>query len=629
MTSLLNKLSLPDDLKDLSAKQLEQVAEEVRQIIIDVTSKNGGHLASSLGVVELSVAMHAIFNSPIDKIIWDVGHQAYAHKILTGRLDRFGTLRKYKGLSGFPNIDESEHDHFTVGHASTSISQALGLVRARDLAGEDYGVVAVIGDAAVSGGLAFEGVNNVNELNSNLIVLLNDNEMSISRSVGAISNYLTAVRTSDLYVELRNRVEKVVKRIPRLGTPLFKGAQRLKDRTRQIVMDFKVDIIFEELGFKYFGPIDGHNIPLLMSTLHHARDIKRPTLIHILTKKGKGYTHAEDDPTKFHGAAPYYIQNGKVRKNGTGLSYTGVFGKTIAYLGEEDQKIVAITAAMIDGTGLNEFAEKFPKRFFDVGIAEEHAVTFGGGLARGGLKPVIAIYSTFLQRAYDEIIHDVCLQRLPVVFAIDRAGIVGEDGATHNGSFDIAYLRSIPNLVVMAPKDGGELQDMLYTATKYPGPISLRYPRAASYMHQLNRRPQEIEIGRAEPVYGQAEGKSKINALIIAIGSMVYPSVQAAKLLENDGLKACVVNARFVKPLDKNLILELAQKARVIFTVEEGTLNGGFGSAVMELLQDEGINIPVKRIGLPDEFIEHGSREQILDLYGLSEEKIYQRVKCL
>ncbi|MFC1496741.1 1-deoxy-D-xylulose-5-phosphate synthase [Candidatus Margulisiibacteriota bacterium] len=624
MSKLLDKLKLPEALKELSAKQLNQVANEVRGKIISVTSKTGGHLASSLGAVELTVALHATLATPKDKIVWDVGHQAYAHKILTGRIDRFDTVRQYKGLSGFPNVNESEHDHFTVGHASTSISQALGLVRARDYLKEDYSVVAVIGDAAVSGGLAFEGVNNVSGLKSNLVVVLNDNEMSISKNVGSLSNYLTAVRTSNFYVDIIGRIERVVKRIP-LGTPLFEAAKKLKDRTRQIVMDFKVDVIFEELGFKYFGPIDGHNIPLLISTLHHAKEINGPVLIHILTKKGKGYTHAEDDPTRFHGAAPYHVKNGKVRKNGSGLSYTAVFGKTLTKIAEKNKKVTAITAAMIDGTGLTEFSEKYPERFFDVGIAEEHAITFAGGLAKGGLKPVAAIYSTFLQRAYDQIIHDVCLQNLPVVFALDRAGIVGEDGATHNGIFDMAYLRTIPNLTVMAPKDENEFQHMLYTATEHAGPISLRYPRGKGQGIELDMEFRKINIGEAE-IFFKSE-LSKTNICIIAIGSMVYPVVEAAKRLNKDGISVTVINARFVKPLDKKLILKEAKNNNYIVTVEEGTLEGGFGSAVIGLLQDE--KVPIKRIGLPDEFIEHGGREQMLDIYGLTAEKIYQTIACL
>jgi len=626
MTSLLNTIKLPETLRELSLEQLENVAHEVRQKIIEVTAKNGGHVAPSLGAVDLAVALHATFESPNDKILWDVGHQAYAHKILTGRLSRFHTLRQYKGLSGFPNIHESPHDQFTVGHASTSISQALGMVKARDLLGEKHTVVAVIGDASISGGLAFEGINNVDGLKSNMIVILNDNEMSISKSVGAFSNYLTAVRTSDLYVDLRNRIENVVKRIPRIGVPLFLAARKLKDRTRHIVMDFKVDVIFEELGFKYFGPIDGHNIPLLMSTLHHAKDIEGPVLVHILTKKGKGYAPAEKDPSRFHGTGPFDIATGKPLNKKNGLSYTAVFGKTIAKIAEKNNKIVGITAAMIDGTGLEEFAGKFPQRFFDVGIAEEHAVTFAGAMARGGFRPVAAIYSSFFQRAFDEIIHDVCLQKLPVVFCLDRAGIVGEDGATHNGIFDIAFLRAIPELVMMAPKDENELQNMLYTAVLHDGPISIRYPRGSGPGAKLKNEFRKLEIGKGEVVYRSEIKDPKSELCIISIGSMVHTSVEAAKLLEKKRISAKVINARFIKPLDKDLILKEIVSAGKIITVEEGIADGGFGSAVLEMLQNEKSNVPVQRIGLPCTFIEHGKRDEMLEHYGLSAEGICDQI---
>lgn len=606
MPTLLDKIKLPETLRELSTKQLEQIAADIRHKIIEVTSRTGGHVASSLGAVELAVSLHATFESPRDKILWDVGHQAYAHKILTGRLDSFSTLRQESGISGFPNASESPHDIFTVGHASTSISQALGLVKARDLSGDNYRVVAVIGDGSISGGLAFEGVNNVDGLNSNMIVILNDNEMSISKNVGAISNYLTQISTSDTYIDLRNRIEKLVKRIPRVGVPLFEAAKKLKDRTKHIVVSFKVDVIFEELGFKYFGPIDGHNIPLIMSTLHHAKEVTGPVMIHIMTKKGKGYPPAEKDPTRFHGTGPFDIATGKPLNGNGKPTYTSVFGRAMAKLAETEPKIVGITAAMIDGTGLEEFAQKFPERFFDVGIAEEHAVTFAGALAKGGYKPVVAIYSTFLQRAYDEIIHDVCLQNLPVVFAIDRAGIVGEDGATHNGIFDIAYLRCLPNMTVIAPSDDLELEEMLEYAVKHNGPIAIRYPRGTAQPAKRKSSP--------EPQGAQVA--------IIAVGSMVYPAREAAQKSGN----ARVTNAKFVKPLDKDLILNAVKGAKQVVTVEEGVLDGGFGSAVAELLIDEKINIPILRLGLPSRFIEHGKRDQMLEKYGLTAENIAKRI---
>jgi 1-deoxy-D-xylulose-5-phosphate synthase len=602
MPTLLDKIKLPETLRELSAKQLEQIAAEVRSKIIDVTSRTGGHVASSLGAVELAVSLHAAFESPTDKIIWDVGHQAYAHKILTGRLDKFETLRQRGGLSGFPNAEESPHDLFTVGHASTSISQALGLVKARDLQGEKHSVVAVIGDGSLSGGLSFEGVNNVDGLNSNMIVILNDNEMSISKNVGAISSYLTQVSTSDAYVELRNRIEKLVKKVPRVGMPLFEAARRLKDRTKHIVVSFKVDVIFEELGFKYFGPIDGHNIPLIISTLHHAKEIQGPVLIHVLTKKGKGYPPAEKEPTRFHGIGAFDRATGASLNGRDKQTYTSVFGKTMVKLAPAHPEMVAVTAAMIDGTGLEEFAKKYPARFFDVGIAEEHAVTFAGALARGGRRPVVAIYATFLQRAYDEIIHDVCLQNLPVVFAIDRAGIVGEDGATHNGIFDIASLRILPNLTLLAPSDDAELAEMLAYAVKQPGPVAIRYPRG----------PVPPASSKSSPAH------KKANTVVLAVGSMVQPAREAAHALHNIN----VVNAGFIKPLDKKLIMDAVKGAERIITVEEGVLDGGFGSAIMGLLNDENIRIPVKRLGLPSKFIEHGKREEILAAYGLSAEGI-------
>lgn len=625
MSRIIDEIKLPEALKRLSSKQLEQVASEVRSLIIDITAKTGGHVASSLGAVELTVALHATFESPNDRILWDVGHQAYAHKILTGRKDQFSTLRQLRGISGFPNAVESPHDIFTVGHASTSISQALGLAHARDLNNEKHSVVSIIGDGSLSGGLAFEGMNNAAALKSNMIVILNDNAMSISKNVGALSNYLTAVKTSNFYTDLRERIEKVVKRLPK-GEPLFEAVKKLKDRTRHIVMSFKVDVIFEELGFTYYGPIDGHNIPLLMSTLHHAKEVPGPVLIHILTKKGKGYKPAEADPTRFHGIGSYDVATGKpVNGNGKTPAYTEVFGQTVVKLGENDKRIAAVTAAMIDGTGLEEFAKRFPKRFFDVGIAEEHAVTFAGALARGGLKPVVAIYSTFLQRAFDEICHDVCLQNVPVTFAIDRAGIVGEDGATHNGLFDIAYLRAMPNLIMMAPKDENELQHMLFTAFNQNGPVSIRYPRGSGPGAALDDEFKEIEIGKSEIVYKSRVASHGVQVLVIAIGSMVYPSIEAAKLLEKEGVAVKVINARFIKPLDKSLILKAAEDADLVVTVEEGVADGGFGSAVVDLLAAENINKKVVRLGMPDKFIEHGKREEILAKYGLTAEGIFKK----
>ncbi len=627
MSEYLKKFIFPEALKELSSSQLDLVAREIRKKIIQVGSRIGGHIASSLGAVELSVALHATFNSPQDKLVWDVGHQAYAHKILTGRLSGFDSIRQMGGLSGFPNKDESPHDPFTVGHASNSISCALGLVKARDLQNEKHFIVAILGDGSFSGGLAWEAINNASTLKTNFIIVLNDNEMSISKNVGALATYLTQITTSPLYNTARDRIEQVIEKIPKIGVPMVHAAERLKDRTKHLIMDIKMNVLFEELGYKYFGPIDGHNIPLLMSTLSYAKEVQRPVLIHVLTKKGKGLQAAENDPTAFHSAVPFDPETGDIIEKKGFPSYTSIFGRTLVELAKKDQSICAITAAMPDGTGLENFAKEFPSRFFDVGIAEEHAVSFAAGLARGGLKPIVAIYSTFLQRSFDQIIHDVCLQNLPVVFAIDRAGIVGEDGATHNGVFDLAYMRQVPNMVVMAPKDENELQHMLYTATKHNGPISIRYPRGSGYGVKLDRELKEIEIGKSELVSKFEIRNSKLGICIIAIGTMVDTALEAAKLLEKENIGVKVINARFVKPLDKELILKESEGCNLIVTLEEGVLSGGFGSAVFELFSENNVKIPLKCLGLPDKFLEHGPRPKILEMCGLSVDKIMETVR--
>jgi 1-deoxy-D-xylulose-5-phosphate synthase len=615
---LIDNLTLPGDLKKLNKQELDKVASEVRGKIVDVISKVGGHLSSSLGSVELSVALHATFDSPRDKIVWDVGHQTYAHKILTGRLSKFDTIRQRGGLSGFPKRGESPHDTFSVGHASTSISQALGIAGARDLSGEDFSVIAVIGDGSLSGGLALEGINNTLNLNSNLIVILNDNEMSISKPVGAVSNYLTKVRTSNLYAGTKERIEGLIGKIPRIGEPMVKSVERLKNRVKHFIVDFKFGVIFEELGFKYFGPIDGHDIPILMSTLHYARDVKGPVLIHIITKKGKGYEPAEGAPTKFHGTSPFDKKAGDQEKR-EGETFTSVFGRSIARLAESNKKIVGITAAMAGGTGLEEFSRRFPGRFYDVGIAEEHAISFASGFAAQGYRPVAAIYSTFLQRAYDQIIHDVCLNNLPVVFAIDRAGVVGEDGPTHHGVFDIAYLRSIPNLTVLAPADGSDLEGMLSFAFEREGPVAIRYPKGKTTDGASKR---EIVLGRGKLTYSSNVESPKKKVLIVSIGSMVYPSVEAAKLIESDGFGSTVINGRFVKPLDEKLILESAEGRDLVVTVEEGALRGGFGSAILELFEENGVDARTKCLGIPDKFVCHGKREGLLKEFGLDPDGI-------
>ncbi len=617
---LLEKLDLPSSLKKLSCEDLEKLAREIRERIIRVVSENGGHLSSNLGSVELAIALHTVYDSPSDKIIWDVGHQSYAHKILTGRNREFDSLRQYEGISGYPNPEESPHDVFMTGHAGTSISSALGLAKARDLSGQGHKIVAVIGDGSLSGGISLEAVNNAMHLNSNLVVVLNDNEMSISKNVGGLSEYFTGIRMNPIYTGTKERIENMVKKIPKIGVPLFHLAEKIKNRFKNFIIDFQAEVIVEELGLQYLGPIDGHNTTLLMSALSFAREAKKPILLHVITKKGKGYAPAEKDPTKYHGASPFYIETGEFKASSP-RTYSDVFGRTMAELAETDEKIVAVTAAMLEGTGLDEFTKKFPERFFDVGIAEEHAVVFAGGLAKGGFKPVVAIYSTFLQRSYDEIFHDICLQNLPVVFCLDRSGIVGDDGPTHNGVFDMAYLRHLPNMVLMAPKDESELKNMLYTSLSHNGPIAVRYPRSKVVGVEMDAEIKKIETGKGEMVY-KSEFQNPKRVLLIAIGSMVYPSIDAAKNLEAQGFSAAVINARFVKPIDKKLIISEARKADLVITVEEGCLQGGFGSAVLELLEGEKISVPVKRIGLPDKFIESGKRDFILDKYGLSAKTI-------
>ncbi len=617
---LLDKIELPSSLKKLSCEELEKLAGEIRERIINVVSLNGGHLSSNLGSVELAIALHTVYDSPTDKIIWDVGHQSYAHKILTGRNKDFDSLRKYEGISGYPNPEESPHDVFMTGHAGTSISSAIGLATARDLNGETHKIVAVIGDGSLSGGLSLEAVNNAMNLKSNLVVVLNDNEMSISKNVGGLSEYFTGIRMNPIYTGTKDRVEKMVKRIPKIGVPLFHLAEKIKNRLKNFIIDFQTEVIVEELGFQYLGPIDGHNTTLLMSALSFAKEIKKPMLVHVITKKGKGYDPAEKDPTKYHGTVPFYVETGEFRSESFG-TYSDIFGKTMVDLSERDEKIVAVTAAMLEGTGLDEFTKKFPSRFFDVGIAEEHAVVFAGGLAKGGMKPVVAIYSTFLQRSYDEIFHDVCLQNLPVIFSIDRAGIVGDDGPTHNGVFDMAYLRHLPNMVLMAPKDEKELRQMLCTAVDHKGPIAVRYPRSKVIGLGVQERFDKLDIGKGEVVHSSSVANGK-KILLIAIGSMVHPCIEAAQELERQGLSLTVINARFVKPLDKELIKTKAKNSDIVVTAEEGCLQGGFGSAILELFEDEGISVPVKRIGLPDSFIEAGKRDFILDKYGLSAKAI-------
>jgi len=612
---MIEEISDPADIKSLSLGELQKLAKELREIIIERVAINGGHLASSLGAVELAIALHYVFDSPDDKIIWDVGHQAYAHKLLTGRFKMFHTLRRHGGLSGFPRMKESPHDPFGTGHSSTSISAAIGMIEARDHKRRTFKVIPVIGDGAMTAGLAFEGLNHAGHLRKDIMVVLNDNEMSISPNVGALSTYLRRMMTGDLYTRFKKETKLFLEKIPKVGDPMLKIAHRAEGTVKGL---FAPGILFEELGFEYVGPIDGHRIDLLVETFRRFRDFPSPVLIHVITKKGKGYPPAEKNPSMFHGIGPFDIDTGRPRLSARTPSYSEVFGECMVELAEEDKRIVAITAAMTEGTGLTEFARRFPKRFYDVGIAEPHAVTFAAGLATQGMRPVVAIYSTFLQRAYDEIIHDVCLQGLPVVFAIDRAGIVGEDGPTHNGAFDLSFLRHIPNMVVMAPKDGNELMGMLRTALTHNGPCAIRYPRGMAPRPKGDEGPEGISIGRAELL---KEGR---DILIIAIGSMVIPSLTASEILEREGISACVVNARFAKPLDIELIGHLTKDIRHVLTVEENALLGGFGSAVLETLNMHGImDVRVRMLGIPDMFIEQGQqsllrRELSLDPEGIA-----------
>ena len=607
---LLNTINSPEDVKKLSEQQLEQLAQEIRQFMISVISKTGGHLAPNLGVVELTLALHRVFSTPTDKLVFDVGHQAYVHKIITGRREQFPTLRQYGGLSGFPKRSESEHDAFGTGHSSTSISAALGMAVARDLQGEDYDVVAVIGDGSMTGGMAFEGLNNAGDLHKRMIVVLNDNEMSISKNVGAMSEYLYQLRTGETYNKIKSDIEGWLKNME-FGTDVLKAIRRLKGSVKYLMVPSS---IFEELGYTYLGPIDGHDLNALQDVFHAAKKIDGPVLVHVLTKKGKGYAPAEESPNKFHGTGPYELETGKKIANPNApITYTEVFGNTLTDMAKEDKKIVGITAAMPDGTGLSTFAKAHPDRFFDVGIAEQHAVTAAAGMAAAGLKPVAAIYSTFMQRAYDSVLHDICMQNLHVTMCLDRAGLVGDDGFTHHGVFDYAYLRSMPNMTIMAPKDENELRHMLKTALDFNGPVSVRYPRGSGLGVDISGPMEDLPIGKAEVL------KEGFDLCFWAIGSMVKPALDAAELLAKEGISAGVVNMRFAKPLDTELLKAHAQRYGKIITLEEGVLAGGVGSAVLEYLNQEELldKCRVLTLGIPDEFILHGDKALLFKDIGL------------
>lgn len=609
----LSKIDSPQDLKKLSYNELTKLAEEIRQEMIDVVSVNGGHLAPNLGVVELTIALHKVFDSPEDKIVWDVGHQTYVHKLLTGRKDNFSTIRQYHGLAGFPKRTESVHDCFDTGHSSTSISAALGFAQARDINNDDYHVVAVIGDGAMSGGMAYEALNHAGNSDSNLIVVLNDNEMFISPNVGAMSSYLNKIRTAPLYDKKKKDLEHFLKNIPGIGSTVVKAAGKAKDGIKYFLVP---GMLFEELGLTYLGPINGHDIPALERVLTQAKQKRGPVLVHVVTCKGKGYEPARKNPDIFHGIGPFNKETGEVYKKEGPPTYTQVFGQTVCELAEEDEKIVAVTAAMGNGTGLNGFGKRFPRRFFDVGIAEQHAVTFAAALALSGLKPVISMYSTFYQRAYDQVLHDICLQNAKVVLAVDRAGIVGEDGPTHHGIFDISFFRAIPNLTLMAPKDENELRHMIYSAFAYDNPVAIRYPRSSGFGVEMDKEYSKIEKGKAELL---RDGE---DLTIIGYGTVTYKCLEAAQELQLRGIKAGVINLRFINPIDSELVLSQAKKTGKIITVEDHILSGGMGSTVLELLESNGYQeIEVQRIGYTN-YVEHGSIPMLHKEYGISSKRI-------
>ncbi len=620
METLLSRIQSPQQLRELDRKLLPQLARELREQIVKTVAANGGHLASSLGVVELTIALHRVFKSPDDRIIWDVGHQAYAHKLLTGRQQEFSTLRQWKGLSGFPKRKESIHDIFDVGHSSTSVSAALGMAAAGDILASDDRIVAVIGDGSLTAGMAFEALNHAGHLKQKLVVVLNDNEMSISRNVGALSSFMSRKMTSDTFIRFKKDTEYLLSHIPGIGRDLVGIAKRAEESLKSFMTP---GMLFEGFGFDYFGPLDGHNMDELAETLHNVAQIKGPVLLHIVTKKGRGYEPAEKNPPKFHGIGPFDALTGEIAPAAPDAppSYTEVFGQTLIQLARDDERIVAITAAMAEGTGLKPFSEAYPDRFYDVGIAEQHAVTFAAGLATRGLRPVVAIYSTFMQRAYDQVLHDVCMQNLPVAFALDRGGLVGADGPTHHGAFDLSFLRSIPNMILAAPRDEHELQRLMKTALSVDGPFAYRYPRGKGTGVSTTGTITPIPVGEAELLREGSDG------LIIAVGSMVRQALTAADVLAGEGVELSVLDARFIKPLDRDRILSLAGSVPFVMTVEENALQGGFGAAVLELFSDVGLQVPVVRLGIPDTFIEQGSQAQLYESLGLNADHIINRIR--
>ena len=621
LSNVLSQVNLPNDLKKLNIKEKEQLAKEIRREIVDIVSQTGGHLASNLGITELTIALHSVFNTPKDKIVWDVGHQTYVHKILTGRKDKMNTLRQLNGIAGFPKTKESEYDTFDTGHSSTSISIALGMARARDLQGEDNHVIAVIGDGALTGGMALEALDDAGNSKTRLIVVLNDNEMSISKNVGGISRFLTKIRTKKFYKRSNNSIRKVLEKIPKFGPFVIKLARKIKYSIKQLILP---NMFFEDLGFKYLGPVDGHDIERVEWILNLAKkEQEQPVLVHIITKKGKGYKPAEENPDKFHATSSFDIETGKTKKEKQ-KDYSKVFGDKLVKLAKENEKIVAITAAMSDGTGLKEFKNKYPERFFDVGIAEQHALGMAAGMAKEGFIPVVPIYSSFYQRAFDQVIHDICLQNLPVVMCVDRAGIVGQDGETHQGIFDLSFFSMIPNITIMAPKDFKELEQMLEYAINLKAPVVIRYPRGAESTQIKFEKHEEINKGKAEIL------KEGNDITIIAIGRMVEKSVKIANVLKQEGKSVEVINARFLKPLDKNTILNSINKTKRVITIEDNILTGGLATHVEKLLvENEVQEIKFQSYGWKDEFIKHGKVEELETLYGLNVENIIEKAKEL
>jgi 1-deoxy-D-xylulose-5-phosphate synthase len=618
--SILKTIHSPADLKRLKPAQFPKLCQELREQIIGAVSSVGGHLASNLGVVELTVALHYLMDTPHDKIVWDTSNQAYAHKLLTGRREQFHTLRQYGGLSGFCKREESVYDTFNAGHAGTGVSAAYGMVEARDQQNLKHKVVCVVGDGAMTAGMTLEGLHHAGGLGKDFIVILNDNQMSISKNVGAISSYLNRTFTGEFFTKMREETSQLLRKIPHIGYDVEKLARRAEELAKGAILP---GLLFEELGFRYAGPIDGHNFEHLLPTLENVLKMKGPVLLHVITKKGLGYEPAEKNPVWFHACPPFVRETGAPAKKAMRPSYTQIAIESLVQLAREDERIVAITAAMCEGTGLNAFEKEFPERLYDVGIAEQHAVTFAAGLAAQGMRPVVAMYATFLQRAYDQVVHDVATQNLPVTFCVDRGGLVAEDGTTHHGAFDYAYLRHMPNMVVMAPKDENELQHMLKTALTYEGPASVRYPRGVSLGVPMDRELKELPIGKGELVLDGTD------VAIVAVGVSVWPAVKAAEQLNEEGLSTAVINARFVKPLDQELIVNLAKRVRYVVTVEEGCKMGGFGSAVLEALSEAGVTVKTKVLGLPDWFIEQGPQDLLRERYGLTADGIYRSVKEL